>query len=136
LGHVVTEQIISIERDFTVLFGKPSLVAKESSWMSVLVALGVCMTPACTDSEKLYERIENGEILNAPCRRIGGYDIPPLLLGDAAYPLSKWLMKPYPENALLGQAECTYNTYHCKARVKVEQAFGELGVVGAASISD
>lgn len=48
---------------------------------------------------KLFERIERGEILTQPSRRIGEYNTPPLLLGASAYPLSKKLLKPYPENA-------------------------------------
>lgn len=48
---------------------------------------------------KLFERIERGEVLTQPSRRIGAYNTPPLLFGASAYPLSKKLLKPYPENA-------------------------------------
>ena len=43
---------------------------------------------------KLFERIERGKILTQPVHQIGRYTIPLLLLGDAAYPLSKTLLKP------------------------------------------
>jgi hypothetical protein len=47
-----------------------------------------------------------------------------IVLGDAAYPLSTWLMKPYPvENE---QERVTFNIALAKARVAVEQAFGRL----------
>ena len=59
-------------------------------------------------------------------RRIGGIPVPPLLLGDAAYPLSKTLLKPHPENALAGAAERRFSTRQCRTRVKVEQSYGEL----------
>ena len=74
----------------------------------------------------LSERVERGEILVAPTRRIGGCDFSPLLLGDAAYALSKTLIKPYPDNAVIAAPERAFNRAHCKTRVKVEQAYGEL----------
>lgn len=75
---------------------------------------------------KLFERIERGEILTQPSRRIGAYNTPPLLLGDSAYPLSQKLLKPYPENAVNGAPERRFNPSRCRTRVKVEQGFGEL----------
>lgn len=75
---------------------------------------------------ELFERIERGEILTQPSRRIGGYNTPPLLLGDSAYPLSKKLLKPYPENAVTGAPERRFNLSRCRTRVKVKQGFGEL----------
>ena len=77
-------------------------------------------------NSKLFEKIERGEILTQLTRRIGGIPVPPLLLGDAAYPLSKTLLKPHPENALAVAAERRFSTLQCRTRVKVEQSCGEL----------
>jgi len=47
-----------------------------------------------------------------------------VVLGDSAYPLSVWLMKPY---AIENDAErLSFNTALAKARVAVEHAFGRL----------
>ena len=43
----------------------------------------------------LYREIEQGNWLNRPTRQISGSEIRPLLVGDSAYPLSVWLMKPF-----------------------------------------
>lgn len=49
------------------------------------------------------------------------------ILGDAAYPLSTWLMKPYPIQAsICHSAKRSFNITHAKARVVVEHAFGRL----------
>ena len=43
----------------------------------------------------LHREIEQGNWLNRPTRQISGSEIRPLLVGDSAYPLSVWLMKPF-----------------------------------------
>ena len=49
---------------------------------------------------------------------------PFVLLGDAAYPLTSWLITPYPTEATEGIA--TFNRVHSSARMTVERAFGKL----------
>ena len=43
----------------------------------------------------LYDLVQNEQILSGPTCNINGTEIGPLLAGDPAYPLTKWLMKPY-----------------------------------------
>ena len=45
----------------------------------------------------IFTRAERGEIFIAPIVDVAGREITPYLVGDSAYPLSPWLMKPYPE---------------------------------------
>ena len=59
-----------------------------------------------------------------PTIRLGGQQIPPLVLGDCAYPLRPWLMRPY-GGALTAQ-QAHFNRCHTRARIVVEQAFGRL----------
>lgn len=54
----------------------------------------------------------------------GGVSIPPILLGDGAYPISRWFMKPYPVPNC--EIECNYNRVFNKSRNVIERAFGHL----------
>ena len=59
-------------------------------------------------------------------RRISRIDVPLLLLGDSAYPLNSWLMKPFPQSPHLSRQHKTFNQRLSHARVVVENAFGRL----------
>lgn len=74
----------------------------------------------------LYRRAENRIILNEPLKNINGIQVRPLLLGDGAYPLSSWLVKPYPQLGRLTASEARYNRKLSSARTVVERAFGLL----------
>ena len=47
-------------------------------------------------------------------------------LGDSAYALSNWLMKPYIDRGNLTPEERSFNIKHSTTRVVVENAFGRL----------
>ncbi|XP_044170798.1 protein ALP1-like, partial [Acropora millepora] len=73
----------------------------------------------------IYQEAEQGNILQAPRVDIDGNDIGPYLVGDSPYPLTPWLIKPFPE----GTNDPDEKTFHKKlsrARVVVERAFGIL----------
>ena len=71
----------------------------------------------------IFRGAEGGDILIAPTVNINGQEIGPYLIGDSAYPLSPWLMKPYPEGTR-DRDEIKFNKELSSARVKVECAFG------------
>ena len=55
---------------------------------------------------------------------VGGKDIAPVILGDPAYPLLPWLLRPYPENKNTERKQRRFNYRLSRARVTVENAFG------------
>ena len=74
----------------------------------------------------LYELAENEQILGGPTRNINGTEIRPLLAGDSAYPLTNWLVKPYPDRGRLTPEERKFNVKFSALRSVVERAFGTL----------
>ncbi|KAJ7338429.1 hypothetical protein JRQ81_012080 [Phrynocephalus forsythii] len=76
-------------------------------------------------SSMMFKKMEEGTLIPGnPMFHYGGVPIPPLMLGDSAYPLCKWLMKPYvvPRN----ERERHYNKIFICSRNIVECAFGRL----------
>ena len=75
---------------------------------------------------KLQREIDQGTWLNGPSKIIGSSEVGPLLVGDSAYPLSVWLMKPFKQTPTLTESQLRFNRALSQARVVIEQAFGIL----------
>ncbi|CAH3046151.1 unnamed protein product, partial [Porites lobata] len=60
------------------------------------------------------------------CDTINGVRVPPLILGDSAYPLQDWLMKPYVDRGNLSAEELQFNNLLSITRVVVENGYGRL----------
>ena len=75
---------------------------------------------------KLHREVGQGNWLNGPSKQIGACEVGPLLVGDSAYPLSKWLMKPFKQTRTLTESQLRYNCAVSQARVVIEQAYGIL----------
>ena len=75
---------------------------------------------------RLHWKVSQGDWLKGPVKQIGPVEVGPLLVGDSAYPLSLWLMKPFKQTATLTEEQVHYNKALSQARVVVEQAYGIL----------
>ena len=76
-------------------------------------------------STTLWQDIAQGKILPEIAKNVGGVDVPPLIVGDSAFPFQTWLMKPY-TNAVLTEKQKYFNYRLSRARMVTERAYGQL----------
>ena len=76
-------------------------------------------------STSLWEKITAGSILPKSVLEIEGQAIPPLILGDGAFPMRTWIIKPYGD-AILNEQKRYLNYRLSRARMVTEGAFGKL----------
>ena len=75
----------------------------------------------------LYKRItEDGLLDGAETLTVAGKQVPVCLIGDSAYPISTWLMKPFADSSTLSPRPKHFNFRLSSARTVVEIAFGRL----------
>ena len=74
----------------------------------------------------IYAQVKAKQILQGDVRKICGQDVPPFLIGDSAYPLLPWLLKPFQEHESLTVEQKHFNYRLSRARIVVENAFGRL----------
>lgn len=75
-------------------------------------------------STNLWNSIQDG-LLPSVGKVVGEENVPPLILGDSAFPLRTWLMKPY-TNAVLSPQQRYFNYRLSRARMVTEGAYGQL----------
>ncbi|CAN7977956.1 unnamed protein product [Ixodes persulcatus] len=87
-------------------------------------------TPGRCHDASVYRRSPLAHLLEqnqtAVPRVMGGTEIPPLVLCDQAFPLTRNLMKPFPHSLNHPQGKGDFNYALSKARRVVENAFGRL----------
>ena len=74
----------------------------------------------------IYRKAERQALFPNDMVNIEGEQVPIVLLGDPAYPLMTWLMKPFSDNGRLTDSQTRFNYRLSKARMVVENAFGRL----------
>lgn len=77
-----------------------------------------------TESDWL-EQMSAGHIMQAPIKEVNGVLIAPYLIGDAAIPFSKIMMKPYP-GVNLSRRQAHFKYILSSTRMPVECAFGQV----------
>lgn len=79
-------------------------------------------------NSSLYTSVCSGAFIpdTTVYQMISGVRVPPLILGDSAYPLKDWLMKPYVDHGNLSREEINFNNLLSITRVVVENVFGRL----------
>lgn len=68
----------------------------------------------------------NGTFFPGTTRNICGENVGYYIIGDSAYPLQSWLLKPFADNGRLTASQELYNQRTSRARAVVEHAFGRL----------
>ena len=76
-------------------------------------------------STSLWSKITGGQTIPDIGKDVEGVKVPPLMLGDSAFPFQSWLMKPY-TSAVLTPSQQYFNYRLSRARMVIEEAYGEL----------
>ncbi|CAM5112850.1 unnamed protein product [Natator depressus] len=72
----------------------------------------------------LFQKLQEGTLFPDQKIIVGDVEMPMVILGDPAYPLMPWLMKPYRDS--LDSSQELFNYRLSKCRMVVECAFGHL----------
>lgn len=78
------------------------------------------------ENSNLKQQHQKNPLFYSNSAIINGVTVPMMLLGDGAYRLSSFLMKPYPFQAKKTRAQAAFNYNHSKTRRLIENTYGQL----------
>ncbi|XP_047127767.2 uncharacterized protein LOC124808621 [Hydra vulgaris] len=111
------ENLNKHSRDFEAILGFPQCVG----------AVDGCHIPILAPKDQAISYYNyKGCLFDKCCKELGDSLVPLCLIGDSAYPLTRHLLKPYPENLELSEIQKNFNKILCGARRVVENAFGRV----------
>lgn len=87
---------------------------------------GKCNDSTIFETSLLKVQHEKNPIFQMNAKTIQGVNVPVLLIGDSAFRLSRYVMKPFPFSSCQDEAEKKFNFHLSKCRRVVENAFGHL----------
>ena len=87
---------------------------------------GSCHVARVLANSDIFKKAQYGNLFPELNRIIDNAQVPIMLLGDPAYPLMSWLMKPYLYNGHLTRERLHINWTLSRTRIVVENAFGRL----------
>ena len=67
----------------------------------------------------VFALAEHGLLLPRDTAAMNGTAVPVHLIGDTAYPLTSWLLKPYTQATAVGRDKRHFNYWHSRARMVV-----------------
>lgn len=74
----------------------------------------------------MRKQLSESDLLNDLAQQLHGVHVPVVVIGDSAFKLSRFLMKPYPYHVTQNKEQKTFNYALSKCRRVVENAFGHL----------
>ena len=72
----------------------------------------------------LHKKITDNQLTPDKTEQIGSVDVSLYMIGDSAYPLQCWLMKPFSYSSDVTTQQHTYNYRISRGRMVAENAFG------------
>ena len=74
---------------------------------------------------KIYDQLAEGKTFPGVAFKENGITMPPVILGDSAFPFKPWLLKPY-TNSTLTSKQSYFNYRLSRARMVTECAYGQV----------
>lgn len=104
-----------------------ALVVSDARYRALYVRAGIpgrCNDSGAFKDTKLYKGLAERTLMSQHVQVIENVKVPLLLLGDSAFPLQPWLMKPFVHRGTLTEEQVGFNYRLSRARRVVENLFG------------
>lgn len=87
---------------------------------------GRCHDSFVLQNSQIWNEGENGTLCHGATAPLNGQHMQPVIIGDSAFPLRNWLMKPFPQSSNLSPEQAVFNKCLLQLRYLVELTFGVL----------